>query len=69
MRLYAHSDQPGCTSERIHDDRQWLNEEDGEQNVLGNRRGRYRYGRPPRIAGNQRRYWSRNNHADTENGA
>jgi hypothetical protein len=42
-RLYAHSDQPGRTSERTHDDCQWLDEEDGKQNVF--RYGRDRAGR------------------------
>jgi hypothetical protein len=58
-RLYAHGDQPGRTSERTHDDCQWLNEEDGEEDVPGNGSDGNRCDGPPGISGNQRRngYW------------
>lgn len=68
-RLCAHSDQPGRTSGRTRDDCQRLDEEDGEEDVPGDRRGGNRCDGPPGIARNQRRHGSWYNDACTENGA
>jgi hypothetical protein len=45
---------PDSVSEQTHDDCEWLNEEDGEENVLGDRTGWDWSGRPPRVAKDQR---------------
>ena len=44
------STRPDVESEQTHDDCEWLNEEDGEQNVFGNGAGPRGCGRPPPVA-------------------
>jgi len=46
---------PDAESEQTHDDSEWLNEEDGEKNVLGHWRDGYRRRRTPCVAHNESR--------------
>ena len=68
-RSYARGNQLGTWSERTHDDGLWLDEEDGKENVLWNRRDRDRGDGSPAIAEDQCRYRHGNNDAGAENGA
>ena len=57
------------TREQTHDDCQWLDEEDGEENVLGNVSSRDGCDRPPTIAQNHSRYSRRQNDPSSQNRA
>ena len=46
---------PDIESEQTHDDCEWLNEEDGEENVLWHWRDEYRRRRAPSVTQNESR--------------
>ena len=46
---------PDVESEQTHDDSEWLNEEDGEENVPGDRRDGNRRRRPPSVTQHESR--------------
>jgi hypothetical protein len=54
-------------SEQTHEDREWLDEEDREENVSGDWRSSYRRVRSPAVAQNERRDADRNNDTNTKN--
>lgn len=56
------------TRGQTHDDCQWLDEEDGEENVLGNVRGRNWCDSPPAVAQNESRHRSRKSDPSSQNG-
>jgi hypothetical protein len=60
---------PDVMSEQTHDDCEWLNEEDGKQNVLRNWRGWNRRDGSPTIAKHESRDARRQNDGSAENGA
>src|SRR6266850_7290947 len=66
---YVRQAMPGSRPEQTHDDRQWLQEKDGEQDVRRNRRRRDRCSGPPGIAQNKRRHADGENNAGAEDGA
>jgi len=57
---------PDTESEQTHDDCEWLNEEDGEENVLGHWRDGYRCRCTPRITQDKSRDVGRQDHSDAE---
>ena len=54
-------------SEQTHDDCEWLNEEDGEEDVLRHWRDGYRRRRPPSVAQHESRNVGGKNNPDAEN--
>jgi hypothetical protein len=54
--------------EQTHDDGEWLNEEDGEENVPWNGRAMNRRASSPCVGQHRRRRSRRENNADAENG-
>jgi len=68
LRAYAREPaRPDSKSEQTHDDYEWLNEEDGEENVLGNVRGRDGCDSPPAVAQDESWGNSRKNDACSQN--
>ena len=57
---------PDAESEQTHDDREWLNEEDREEDVLGHWRDGYRRRRAPRVTQNQSRDVGGQDNSDAE---
>ncbi len=58
---------PDTESEQTHDDCEWLNEEDGEEDVLGHWRDGYRRRRAPCVAQNESRDAGGQDNSDAEN--
>ena len=58
---------PDEESEQTHDDCEWLNEEDGEEDVLGHRRDPYRRRRTPRVTQHESRDVGGQDSPDAEN--
>ena len=58
---------PDMESEQTHDDSEWLDEEDGEENVLWHWRDGYRRRRPPRVTQNESRNAGRKDYPVAEN--
>jgi len=58
---------PDLKSEQAHYGCEWLDEEDGEQKVLGNRRRRDRQSGSPRITQHQRGKAGRKKHSVAKN--
>ena len=57
---------PDVESEQTHDDCEWLNEEDGEEDVLGNGSGPRGCSRPPSVAQDESRNLDRQNNPGAE---
>jgi hypothetical protein len=57
---------PDAVSGQTHDDCEWLNEEDGEEDVLRYWRGGYRRRRAPCVTQNERRDVGGQNNPDAE---
>jgi len=54
-RVHARTYAPGLESEQTHDDCEWLDEEDGEENVLRHWRDGYRRRRAPSVTQHESR--------------
>jgi len=66
-RAYAReTTSPDAESEQIHDGREWLNEEDREEDVLRNWSDGYRRRRTPRITQNESGNPGRQDNSDAE---
>ena len=65
-RAYTRETRPDAESEQTHDDTEWLNEEDGEEDVLGYWRDGYRRRRAPCVTQHERRDAGGHDNSDAE---